>query len=261
MLKHVTGASSAQVIARIETLKNAEPGGAIAFDGDGTLWSGDIGEDLFYALIAEENILPEALRALVEEARSANLRTDGTGGELAKRIDEAHHQGAFPEERLFEIMTWLMAGRHAALADAYADQLLDRVGLADRLHPEAIAIVRWAKENGVRVFLVSASPRIIVEQAAKRVGIDLEHVASAADQRTPEGIILPAVDRPIPYGAGKVRRLREKLADLPLYAAFGDNAFDLAMLAEARIPVAVRPKARLLERAPELPALVVLDRE
>ena len=261
MLRDVTGASSAQVIERIETLNAAEPGGAIAFDGDGTLWSGDIGEDLFYALIEENEIRPEAIKALAEEARAANLRTDGSGADLARRIEEAHHQGVFPEERLFEIMTWLMAGQSADDANAYADRLLERVGLMDRLHPEAIAIVRWAQKNGVSVFLVSASPRIIVHQAAKRVGIDLEHVASATDQRTAEGLILPAVDRPIPYGPGKVRRLREKLGDRTLYAAFGDNAFDLAMLAEARIPVAVRPKPRLSERASELPGLVVLDRE
>lgn len=261
MLGHVTGASSAQVIARIDALRTSDPGGAIAFDGDGTLWSGDIGEDLFYGLLESDAVRPEALPALVAEARGANLRTDGTAVEIARRIDEAHHQGSFPEERLFEIMTWLMAGYPAAEAEAYADRLLDRVELTKRFHPEAIAIVRWAEACGVPVFLVSASPRIVVHQAARRVGIDLAHVASAADKRSPDGVVLPAVDRPIPYGPGKVQRLREKLASRPLYAAFGDNAFDLAMLAESKIPVAVRPKPRLVARAPELPNMVVLDPE
>jgi phosphatidylglycerophosphatase C len=66
--------------------------------------------------------------------------------------------------------------------------------------------------------------------------------------------------RPIPYGAGKVMHLRAKLGARPLYAAFGDNAFDVAMLREARVPVAIRPKPRLVERAGEVPALVVLER-
>lgn len=41
--------------------------------------------------------------------------------------------------------------------------------------------------------------------------------------------------------------------------AAGDNVFDLAMLAEATVPVAIRPKQRLLVRAGELPALVAVE--
>ena len=48
-------------------------------------------------------------------------------------------------------------------------------------------------------------------------------------------------------------------AERVLYAAFGDNAFDVAMLREARVPVAIRPKPRLLERAGEVDGLVVLE--
>ena len=38
----------------------------------------------------------------------------------------------------------------------------------------------------------------------------------------------------------------------------GDNAFDVALLLQARVPVAVRPKPRLRERAAEVPGLVEL---
>jgi phosphoserine phosphatase len=54
--------------------------------------------------------------------------------------------------------------------------------------------------------------------------------------------------------------LRAKLGARPLYAAFGDNAFDVPMLREARVPVAIRPKPRLVERAGEIPGLLVLER-
>jgi phosphoserine phosphatase len=56
-------------------------------------------------------------------------------------------------------------------------------------------------------------------------------------------------------------RLRERIgAGMALYAAFGDNAFDVALLAGAQVSVAVRPKARLRERAGEVPGLVELAR-
>src|ERR1043165_2486291 len=38
-----------EILRAIDTAAKATPGGAIAFDGDGTLWSGDIGEDFFDA--------------------------------------------------------------------------------------------------------------------------------------------------------------------------------------------------------------------
>jgi phosphoserine phosphatase len=74
--------------------------------------------------------------------------------------------------------------------------------------------------------------------------------------------MLPDVHRPIPYAGGKVANLRARLGPTrPLYAAFGDNAFDIALLSEAFIPVAVRPKPRLRERAGEVKKLVEIARE
>jgi phosphoserine phosphatase len=71
----------------------------------------------------------------------------------------------------------------------------------------------------------------------------------------------PDVHRPIPYGAGKVTRLRERVGrGRTLYAAFGDNAFDVAMLASAHVAVAVRPKARLRQEADAVPGIVELAR-
>jgi phosphoserine phosphatase len=71
--------------------------------------------------------------------------------------------------------------------------------------------------------------------------------------------MVPEVERPIPYGAGKVKRLRDAIGhDRPLYASFGDNAFDVPLLAGAGVAVAVRPKPRLRARAAEVPGLVEL---
>ena len=238
----------------------ADPGGAVALDGDGTLWSGDIGEDLFEALLDDGAISELAHAALVREAESQQLGTGGGAVAVARRIHASFRAGTFPEERACEIMTWVFAGWRGPEADAFADRVLDRVGLEARVHPEAIRIVEWARAKGVTTYLVSASPRAIVQQAARRVGIAAANVASATEERDTSDSILASVVRPIPYGPGKVMHLRAKLGARPLYAAFGDNAFDVAMLREARTPVAIRPKPRLVERAGEIPSLVMLER-
>jgi phosphoserine phosphatase len=251
-----------EVIARIAEAARAAPGGAIAFDGDGTLWSGDVGEDFFGAVIASGRITPRARGALAPDAREHGVSDDGSGEQIALRIHRAYLAGAFPEERVCEIMTWVVAGWTFGEVSGFCRELVTKVALADRLHPESLAVVRWADARGIPVHLVSASPRSIVLAAAAVVPVDPSRVVAAQEARTEkeEDRVDAAVVRPIPYGPGKVTRLREQLGDRPLYAAFGDNAFDAPMLREAAVRVAVRPKPRLLERASEIPDLVALRR-
>jgi phosphoserine phosphatase len=132
--------------------------------------------------------------------------------------------------------------------------------IRERLHEEVATVLRALQGEGVEVFLVSASPRAIVEAAAEVVGIAGANVIAATPKHDAQGIA-PEVLRPIPYATGKVARLRERLGARRLYAAFGDNAFDVAMLASAEIGVAVRPKPKLRERASEVPGIVELARE
>lgn len=247
-----------EIIGAIDEARAHESGGAIAFDGDGTLWAGDSGEDFFGALL-ERGVHDFAREALVREATEEGLDTRGTPREIAHRIHQAYLDGSFPEERVCEIMTWCAAGWQRDELDRFCAELVDIVGLRDRLHGEAVRIVEHARKVGVEIFLISASPRAIVEQAAKLVGIPTSH-AVAARERCEGDIVQCAVERPIPYGDGKVTHLRQRIGQgRVLYAAFGDNAFDVPMLREACHPVAIRPKARLIDRAAEVPRLVVLE--
>jgi phosphoserine phosphatase len=250
-----------EIVARIDALAGAAPDdAAVVFDGDGTLWSGDIGDDFFEALADDGRLTELARRALAREAGDEGLSPAGTAADLTRRIHAAYRAGTFPEERVCEIMTWACAGWTRAELDAFAGRVMDRLDLGTRLHDEALRVARWAAGRGIGVFLVSASPRAIVEQAARLVGIDLARVASATEACDPSGVVTCAVLRPIPYGPGKVTRLREKLGRRTLLAAFGDNAFDVPMLAASRVPVAVRPKPRLVERAAEVSGIVLLSR-
>jgi phosphoserine phosphatase len=157
-------------------------------------------------------------------------------------------------------MTWAAAGWPRTTLDAFCVELLDKVDLRTRLHGEAIRVARHARSVGIEVFIVSASPAAVVEQAARVVGIDPVNVIAARETRDAADVVATSVDRPIPYGDGKVTRLRERIgAGRVLYAAFGDNAFDVPLLREARVPVAIRPKARLIARVAEVPGLSVLE--
>ena len=85
------------------------------------------------------------------------------------------------------------------------------------------------------------------------MGFDEEHVVAALPavrvgtrwSPTSIGPSPTAAARSAACASGSAPRRRS-------IAAFGDNAFDVALLASARVPVAVRPKPRLRERAAEV---------
>jgi phosphatidylglycerophosphatase C len=250
--------SADQVWARIAAESTLHRGGVIASDGDGTLWSGDVGEDLFHELIERGPIADLALEGMRRQALEHALSDAGSGPDVARRIEAAYHAGHFPEERLSEIMTWCFAGWTRGRVEAFAHHVVDRCALEGRLQHEVLHVLDRARAAGIPTLLVSASPAAVVVAAGARIGFAPDQVV-AARARFDGEVMLPEVERPIPYGPGKVSRLLERIgARGTLYAAFGDNAFDVALLASARIGVAVRPKTRLRQRAHEVPGLVEL---
>jgi phosphatidylglycerophosphatase C len=157
-------------------------------------------------------------------------------------------------------MAWCCAEWTRDEVAAFAARTLSGGVLEPRFHPEALRVLRWAQAERLDVFLVSASPRPIIEAAGALLGIAPDHIAAATPLFEADRM-LAKVHRPIPYGPGKVAALREKIGERALYAAFGDNAFDVALLGEAFIPVAVRPKPRLRAVAGEVKMLVEIAHE
>jgi phosphoserine phosphatase len=251
--------TSDEVWARIAALADATGrAGVVATDGDGTLWSGDVGEDLFHAFVEHGDVADPALEAIRREAREHALSDAGTGPDVARRIYAAYVEGQFPEERVCELMTWCFAGWTRDRVLGFARDVVSRCGLEARLHGEVLHVLDRARAAGIETILVSASPVAVVAEAGARVGFTADRVV-AARPRFDGDVMLAEVERPIPYGPGKVSRLLECIgAEHTLFAAFGDNAFDVALLASARIGVAVRPKPRLRARADEVPGLVEL---
>jgi phosphoserine phosphatase len=246
------------VWARIELLAREKPGGVVATDGDGTLWQGDVGEDLFHAFLDHGRMELPARDAIRRDALEHGLSDAGAGVDVARRIYAAYADGRFPEERVCELMTWCFAGWTRSEVAAFAREVVNREGPETRLHGEVLRVLERVRAAGIETVLVSASPVAIVLEAGSRVGFDEDHVVAALPSYDGD-VILPCVNRPIPYASGKVTRLRERIGqERMLYAAFGDNAFDVAMLSSACISVAVRPKKQLRERAAAVSELVEL---
>jgi phosphatidylglycerophosphatase C len=247
--------SSEEVIVRLA--ERASPEAALAFDADGTLWSGDIGVDAFEALLEQRGVRPLALAALRAEAESFSVETSNDPNDQAERLYQAFKRGVYPEGRAFPMMAWVFAGYREDEVRAFASELVERVALGARVHGEVLPVVGWAVGQSIERLVVSASPIAIVEVAIERLALPMTGLF-AMSPAVEHGVVQPRVLEPVTYGAGKIAALRAGAPGRALLGAFGDSVFDLPMLCQAEIAVAVRPKPELRARAASCPGLIEL---
>lgn len=233
--------------------------GVCAFDGDGTLWAGDVGEDFLHHVLEENAFTDVAARLFRDEIARTGLTASTHARDDLARLFRAYTEGAYPEESICGLIALAVAGRSVDdVARVSADVVRAR-DVRGRLHAETVGILEESQARGLEVVIVSASPRAVVVAAAAVVGLSANAVI-AVTPREDRGVVGATLDEPIPYGEGKATRLRERLSGRPLVVCAGDNAFDMAMLKLAAVPLAIRPKDRLRKIAHELPSLTILGR-
>ncbi len=246
--------------ALIATLERARVPGesALVFDGDGTLWAGDVSEDTFHYAITRGLLRQDARAALEADARAHGLKPAGTASEIAGASFEAYRAGRYPERDVCAMMTWCYAGFTATELAELARAAFAESGLASRLNRALEPVVEWARVSGLRVVIVSASPRGIVEEAGALWSFSPGDIA-ASTPAMGAARIAPRLAGDVPYAEHKIPAARSVIDRADWLASFGDNLFDEAMLLEARVGVAVRPKPALRARLPGLPGIVLFD--
>lgn len=244
-----------EIIARLDSF---EPG-LLSFDGDGTLWTGDVGEDVFVAAVRAGFLLDAALEGLLAMAQRCGTSRDGDANAIADGLFAGYRRGVVDEREICDMMSWCFAGHVIDNVRAFIDGALCEAAISSRRIAEIGPIVEWARARNHRVVIVSASPQLVVEQASQIWQWDRADVLGSPAATDDGACVLPRLSAPTPYGPTKVTRTREHVGpDVPWLAAFGDNIFDVDMLAAAAIRVAVRPKPRLRERFGTLDGLVEL---
>lgn len=236
---------------------------AFATDGDGTLWSGDVGE-AFFEMALERGLVGEPAReALRVEALThrVDAHPSDDAPTIARALFAAYTRGEYAEDRTCAMIAWCVAGRSIGDVARACRALLDGGALtADRLQNEAMELVRWAARRRVPIWLVSASPRVVVEAASEIIGRHAGIAPPPVLAMTPtllDGVVQPEVAPPWTYGPGKAHALDVALegSGRAIVGAMGDSGFDADMLVRARVPVAIRPKMSLIARASSIAGL------
>ncbi|MBI2376373.1 MAG: haloacid dehalogenase-like hydrolase [Deltaproteobacteria bacterium] len=251
--------SIGEVLARVDALGLGSTAVA-AFDCDGTLWSGDVGEDLFEVQVAGELFRSEAHAAMRDEAVRHAIDPSGSASELARRLHTLESQGSFPQERLYELMAFACAGQSRDEVDALMHEVVEHGGVLGRVNPETLELLEELMVRGLSLVAVSASTLPLIERALRKLGLEADAIC-AATPRWSGDVMQADVERPIPYGPGKVHALRRTVGGHPLAVALGDNTFDVDMLACAAVPLAVRPKDGLVAAASRVDGIVELARK
>lgn len=188
-----------------------EAGGTAAFDADGTLWADDIGES-FLRELEREALLPAGSWRRYEE-RLARDPVDAYGWAVTAM--------AGLEERL-------VRERAAAFF---------RDHFARRLFPAMRELVEALVAAEVRVAIVSASNRWLIEAAARALRV---HHAAGVAVEVVEGRLSDRLVLPLPAEEGKVDWALRMLGGPPALAV-GNGAIDLHLLQAAAHRLVICP--------------------
>lgn len=228
---HTTWASESA--RRLDALISRDRGASApplaVFDADGTLWADDIGEDCFLWLLEEKKIPGlDYSRDLFAEYQ-ARVEEDEVAGyaslvELLAGVRES------------ELRAWCRSFFEARYArKVFAAQQ----SLIDRLHGA-----------GWEVWIVSASPRWMVEPGAEAMGIPLERVVGISSEVV-DGVLSEKVQEPVSARQGKVACIETWIGRTPALVS-GNSMGDFAMLKVAsELSLVIEPGEELSALAEE----------
>jgi phosphatidylglycerophosphatase C len=203
--------------------------GPATFDGDGTLWDGDVGEGFFQWML-KNNHYP-AHRAPV-----------------LKWAWKGYKQGTYNGERFYELMVTSLAGMPEAKVKRLAEQYFETHHRQQIYRPMS-NLIEALQGLEIEPWVVSGSPKWVVAAGAKHMGIPEEKVIGLSVKVDDRGNLTDQVVRPVPWKAGKALRILQDVGKTPVLAA-GNSHGDIQMLRIAsEMPLVVNPGPQVREQA------------
>jgi HAD superfamily phosphoserine phosphatase-like hydrolase len=209
----------------IETYLEEAPPALACFDADGTLWSGDIAEAFLRILIDDGVVAPEAW------------------GEYERKLE------VDPGEA-YAYSVRVMAGLRE-------EDVIERSEAFFPTHEKNIyapmlGLLRRLNAKGHESVIVSASPRWLIEAAARRLDLDPQKTIAQAVY-VEDGVLTGTDVPPTIFRGGKVEAIRKKFGRMPALSA-GNSWSDVEMIeAATQVRLLINP-TRLNTREGDLPS-------
>ena len=249
---------------RLQSLLEEFPGGAVVFDADGTLWKHDVGCMVYDYFCDEGLFLSESEAALTEELMriTGSVPSGATANLLARELQRTWRQGSYEERLAAEMQVWAYVGYEEGRFRELVREALLRGKHSETLHSEILDLAEWVRTQGGRALIVSASPLWVVEEATSGYGFSQNEIAAgipatsliaSASSTSPQRVVHAGMAAPLPYGPDKVVGGKQLIQDGVWLAALGDSAFDLDMMAAAKLAAGIGHKPEMLAGLARLP--------
>lgn len=192
------------------------------FDCDGTLWSGDGGQDFFYWEIAQKLIPEDVVHWAVP--RYADYR-----------------EGKVDEKQMCGEMVTIHAGLSVPALEDAAESFFVQV-LQPRIFLDMRELTGRLKAAGCELWAVSSTNEWVIAAGVERFGIPRERVL-AASVEVARGLATNRLIQ-VPTDEDKALAIRTHIGRTP-DVVFGNSIHDAAMLAMARHAFAINPNPDL----------------
>ncbi len=226
----------------------------VATDADGTLWSTDVGDELFVDLGERSDFRGLAGSRLRARAEAILGSLPGDDLSLAHALMARYRAGEIAIGPMCELQAEAVGDRSEQDLSALYHRVAERV--AATVRPEVRALLETLASMGYSVHVVSGSLGDAVERCLTRAGIPFTTVAGARLSRR-DGHVLPSLAGEIPLFDAKVRALESARA-WPASLGLGDGGWDVTFLRDVHLPVLVHPKPALEEAMRGHPRAVVI---
>ncbi|MER2565129.1 MAG: haloacid dehalogenase-like hydrolase [Myxococcaceae bacterium] len=187
---------------------------AAVFDADGTLWRGDVGEDLLRYLGANA-LLPHAPPQVFAKYDALHTTTPTEAYGFAVQV-----MRGVSELELNRVCQTFFTQRFVGRVFPFVRPLFDVL-----------------RAGGVEVWICSASPRWVVEAGARSLGLEPANVIGV-DAEVEQGVLTDRLQLPITAGPGKVTWLQRKQVSFGFAAGNGELDVDMLEAASHRLVVA-----------------------
>lgn len=228
--------ASRALAAHLETLSTASGSRQVAFfDLDGTLICGNS-----LVALARETVK----RGLADRQWQQSARLMG---DLLQR--RSHRGRGSSHHRLVRQLTQALSGMHESALEDLGQSAYHHF-LAQKICPEAVALVEAHRQAGHRLVMLTSASRYQAEPIARVLGI---HDVCCTQLEVRDGRFTGSVRTPICFGEGKAqaarRYLRRCQGDLRHSWLYTSSSADLPLMQEVAHPVAVNPTERLARHA------------
>lgn len=190
-----------------EAMQKTEGPYYAAFDADGTLWNSDMGEQFFQYQIDHCDL--ETLKN----------RDPWKYYEDTKAVDPV---------KAYLWLAQISQGHSLEQVRRWAKESVEKSGA--HVFESQKKMISWLQNQGIEVFIVTASIQWAVEPAAHLVGVDFDHVLGIQTKIDKDGKVTEEQFGPITWRQGKAEALLERTQGVaPVFCA-GNTLGDISLI-------------------------------